>query len=129
MSAADTPGGRPGDAPQGPSDPPSQPMEHHLLDAPRADIVSGWRGEGFADDFEVAEGGGIACACRETHEPDALTVVHQYRYEGTTNPGDEQISLAAEAPCGRRGTLTLAYGPYASADEGEAARRLPPPTD
>lgn len=115
--------------PAGPSDPASRPLEGHLLDAPHGDVVAGWRDEGFGDDLEVAAGGRISCGCGEVHEPEAFTVVHQYRYEGTTNPGDEQISLAAEAPCGRRGSLTVAYGPYATADEAEACRRLPSPTD
>lgn len=120
----DAPGG-----PTGPSDPPSSPLEHHLLDEPETEVVAGWRDEGFEDDLEAAPGGTIACGCGQAHDADDFTVVHQYRYEGTTNPGDEQISIAAEAPCGRRGTLTLAYGPYADADEGEVSRRLPPPTD
>ena len=118
----------PGDL-DGPSDPPSEPMTHHLLDEPETEVMAGWRDEGFEDDLEVVAGGDIACGCGETHAPDGFTVVHQYRYEGTTNPDDEQISIAAQSPCGRRGTMTLAYGPSASADEGEAARRLPAPTD
>ncbi|MBW3621599.1 MAG: hypothetical protein KY461_15255 [Actinobacteria bacterium] len=125
---ADPPDAGPGDL-HGPSDPPSEPLTHHLLDEPGTDVADRWRAEGFGDDLEVGAGGDIACGCHRTHAPEEFTVVHQYRYEGTTNPGDEQISIAAEGPCGRRGTMTLAYGPYASADEAEAARRLAPPTD
>lgn len=104
-------------------------MTHHLLDEPRTEVVAGWRDEGFDDDLTVAAGGAIACACHQEHDAGEFTVVHQYRYEGTTNPGDEQISVALEGPCGRRGTLTLAYGPAADADTGEIARRLSKPTD
>lgn len=96
---------------------------------PVEDVVDGWRSEGYAGDFEVADGGAIDCGRGETHDPESVQVDHQFRYEGATNPGDEEILLAVTAPCGAKGTLTLAYGPSASADEAEAARRLGPPGD
>lgn len=93
---------------------------------PRRDVVARWRDEGYAEDFRVVAGGAIDCGCGgETHEPETYTIEHQFRYEGITNPADEELLIAATAECGCKGTLTLAYGPAAGADEAEAARRLP----
>ncbi len=104
----------------------AEPIDTELN--PRGDVVQDWRDEGYTSDFEVTTGGAIACGCGETHPPEEFTIEHEFRYEGHSNPGDEEILVAATAPCGDRGTLTLAYGPTASADEAEASRRLPKAT-
>lgn len=101
--------------------------DHQKLDSeklPREDVVASWREEGFEKDFQVVDGGAIDCGCDETHPAGEYTVEHEFRYEGITNPGDEEVLIAATAPCGCKGTLTMAYGPTASADEAEAARAL-----
>lgn len=94
---------------------------------PRLDTIAAWREQGYTETFRVVAGGRIACAsCADERDPEELRVDHTGRYEGVSDPGDEQLLLALSCgPCGRRGTLTMAYGPTASADEAEAARRLP----
>ena len=93
---------------------------------PRRDVVSDLREQGYTTTFEVAEGGRVHCGdCDADLEPEDLEVHDTHRYEGNTNPGDEELILAVSCPEGHRGTLTLAYGPYATPDGAEVARRLP----
>lgn len=97
--------------------------------APREDVIASWRAKGFTTDLEVAEGGMIVTTeDGRRFQPEDVVVEEIHRYEGATNPGDEELLLALTANGAEgsvKGTLTLAYGAYASADEAEAARRLP----
>lgn len=94
---------------------------------PREDVVAAWREDGYTADFEVIEGGKVTSVETDrTYEPEELQVDRMHRYEGVTDPGDEELLLAVTCPeSGTRGTLTLAYGATASADEAEVARRIP----
>jgi hypothetical protein len=94
---------------------------------PEHDVVARWRADGYTKDYQVVPGGAIDCGCDETHPAETYTVDHQFRYEGVSNPADEELLVAARAACGCRGVLTLAYGPAAGEAEAEAARRLPAP--
>lgn len=105
-------------------------MTEHEADPelrPHDRVVRGWRDDGYTAQFTVVEGGRIGTqAGGRTFEPEELVIDHLHRYEGVTNPGDEELLVALSAADGSiRGTLTLAYGPYATADEAEVARRLP----
>lgn len=102
----------------------AEPLDTEL--APRRDVVERWREQGFTADYRVVEGGRIRCdACDCTVGPDQLEVHEEFRYEGITDPGDEEILLAVGCDeCEHRGTLTLGYGPSADADEAEVLRQL-----
>lgn len=104
-------------------------MTDHEVDPelrPHERVVAGWRDDGYARQFTVVDGGRVGVQDGdETFAPDELTIDHLHRYEGTTNPGDEELLVALSSRDGRlKGTLTLAYGTYASSDEAEVARRL-----
>lgn len=43
-------------------------------------------------------------------------VIAFYRFEGMTDPGDEEIVFALELIDGRKGTLLSSYGPHADVD-------------
>lgn len=93
-----------------------------LPSSARADL----EGEGYTAEFRVVEGGAVACpGCGEEREPEQLDVEAIARYEGVSDPDDEQSDLGVRCTvCDTRGILTTAYGPDASADEGEVLRRM-----
>lgn len=103
-------------------------MTDHEVDPelrPNERVVAGWRDEGYTAQFRVLEGGRVGTQDGDAvFEPEQLRIDHLHRYEGTTNPGDEEMLAALSSEDGLKGTLTLAYGAYASADEAEVARRL-----
>lgn len=104
-------------------------MTHHEFDPelrPHQRVVAEWREAGYTRQFTVVEGGRVGMQDGdETFAPDELSIDHLHRYEGVTNPGDEELLVALSSPDGDvKGTLTLAYGAYASPDEAVVARRL-----
>lgn len=88
-------------------------------------LLSDLRAAGYEADLEVVEGAKVKDrGSGRIYEPESLTVDRTHRYEGDTNPGDEELILAVSDATGPKGTLVMAYGPAASADEAEVARRL-----
>lgn len=71
---------------------------------------------GFVKDFIVLEGGVGMKAMDEdkVYQPEDVNIVNFYRFEGESDPGDMQILYAIETSDGTRGTLSDAFGTYAS---------------
>lgn len=71
---------------------------------------------GFDKDFQVLEDGkGMkAMDDEKVYMPEDIKIVNFYRFEGETDPADMSILYAIEAQDGTKGTLSDAYGPYAS---------------
>ena len=69
---------------------------------------------GYAIDFNIAFDK-ITCSKNETClNPDEFEIVEVYRFEGDTNPDDEDVVYAVESKDGKiKGTLTSAFGIYA----------------
>lgn len=89
------------------------------------------RRQGYAADFVVRDGGRVCCpACDACVEPGDLAVDVFRRLEGASEPDEMSAILALTCPrCRTRGSLLVAYGPHASADEAELLRRVPTPQD
>lgn len=92
---------------------------------PREDVLRELGERGYGS-FEVADGGVVVDPSDgTTWQPERLEVDETHRYEGVSNPGDEEIIFAVHDPeSGRKGAIVMAYGAYASADEAEVARGL-----
>jgi hypothetical protein len=82
------------------------------------------RAAGYVDDFAITDGDLVLVGAG----PIDLATVHidqQYRFEGASDPDDESLVLALHAPAtGTLGVLITAYGPSASAAEGDILSRL-----
>ncbi|HEX9766526.1 MAG TPA: hypothetical protein VGA36_07160 [Nitriliruptorales bacterium] len=77
---------------------------------------------GFTHNFSLAEDAVIDVDTHTRYDPAQMRIVHEHRAEGTTDPADESVLLALEAPDGTRGTLATTYGP--AVEHGEALRLL-----
>jgi len=53
-----------------------------------------------------------------TFSPDELAIVEHHRYEGVSDPDDMSIVYAIESRDGAKGTVTDAFGTYASPELG-----------
>lgn len=71
---------------------------------------------GFDKDFIVLEGGKQMKAMDgdKLYTPEEVKIVNFYRFEGESDPGDMQILYAIETADGTKGTLSDAFGTYAS---------------
>lgn len=65
--------------------------------------------QGFTDDFKAEEDYIIALYSKHKYQPDELTIVRAYRYDGATNPQDETEVFAIKANDGIKGTLVMSY--------------------
>ncbi len=55
---------------------------------------------------------------------DEVRVVETLRFEGMSDPGDEAMILGVSGPDGRKGVLTLPYGPDVSGPQADSIRAL-----
>jgi hypothetical protein len=81
--------------------------------------------DGYTESFDV-DNGVVRChGCGGSHTAESAIVERIYRFEGMSDPGDEEIVFGLRCPaCGARGTLVSAFGPLADPDELAALRIL-----
>jgi hypothetical protein len=88
--------------------------------APEARCMDKIDEKGFTDEFQIVDANTILCLGNQhTYNPDNISVVNFYRFEGPSNPDDMSIIYVIETADGRKGTLTDAYGIYADETIGE----------
>jgi hypothetical protein len=78
--------------------------------------------EGFTRNFSLEDDAVVDVESGTRWDPREMRILHEYREEGSTDPADESVLLALEAPDGLRGTLATTYGP--AAEHAEALRLL-----
>ena len=65
--------------------------------------------EGFTDDFKAEEKCIRALYAKKEYQPEDLTIVYTFRFEGMTNPEDQMELFAIVANDGLKGTLVMSY--------------------
>lgn len=74
--------------------------------------------KGYGPEFKIyANGAGFHQEDTLRYNPDQLTIVKTYRFEGASDPADMGVLYAIEASDGRKGMLLNAYGTYSNEDE------------
>jgi hypothetical protein len=83
---------------------------------------------GFGLDLTAVDGGLLRCLERSIdYQPEDMTVVEIVRYEGASDPADEEILFALTCGDGNRGLYTAPFGPAATPADVEVFHRLPGP--
>lgn len=87
--------------------------------------LEGLKAKGYSLDFNIAFDK-INCEATGTClNPDEFEITETYRFEGATNPDDEDIVYAVESKDGKiKGTITSAYGLYADELSNEMIQKL-----
>ena len=88
--------------------------------------INGLKERGYSLDFNIAFDKLI---CRDNEElclnPDQFEITEQYRFEGFTNPSDEDVVYAVESKDGDiKGVITSAFGLYADSVSTEMIKKL-----
>jgi hypothetical protein len=80
---------------------------------------------GYTVDFNIAFDK-IVCSKNETIlNPHEFEIVEVYRFEGDTNPDDEDVVYAVASKDGKtKGTITSAFGMYAETISTEMIQKL-----
>lgn len=73
--------------------------------------------QGYTARFEAREGSLYEVDASKEYDPTEVVVTKNYRFDGMTNPSDEEQVLAIETPSGTKGTLVTAYTTELNHDE------------
>ena len=89
------------------------------------DALTRLRADGYTADFFATAQGYLACqGCSLTMHPTDVQVDQTLRFEGDTNPDDQDILFAIQCACGCKGTYSAAYGPATPPDDAAVLRQL-----
>ena len=72
--------------------------------------------QGFKTQFKVNEQALFSTTTQKKYTSDEVIVVHIYRFEGESDPDDNEIIFAIITKDGEKGTLVDAYGLYNDAN-------------
>ena len=80
---------------------------------------------GYTDEIRLVASGLECDAVDGVYDAAEAVVDHTFRFEGTSDPGDEDIVLGITLPAwGVKGVLTSAYGPDVEPEQAEVLRAL-----
>ena len=80
---------------------------------------------GFATDFNIAFDKIMCSENKICLNPNEFEIVETYRFEGDTDPGDENVLYAIESKDSKiKGTMLSAYGMYAETVSTEMIQKL-----
>ena len=65
---------------------------------------------GYLTQFKAMPEGLLSLTTQKTFHPGQVKIVHYFRFEGESDPGDSAILYAIEAWDGEKGTLVDGYG-------------------
>ena len=87
--------------------------------------INGLKSRGYTLDFNIAFDK-ITCSNNEVClNPHEFEIVEVYRFEGDTNPSDEDVVYAVESKTGNvKGIITSAFGLYADSISNEMIQKL-----
>lgn len=78
------------------------------------EAVKGLKERGYLTDFNIAFDKLLCSENKICLHPDEFEIVEVHRFEGDSNPEDEDVVYAVESKDGKiKGMITSAYGPYA----------------
>lgn len=89
------------------------------------DALNGLKAKGYSLNFNIAFDK-LMCADNDIClNPNEFEITEVHRFEGETNPSDEDVVYAVESKEGNiKGTVTSAFGMYADAISTEMIQKL-----
>jgi copper chaperone CopZ len=89
------------------------------------DAFTRLRADGYTSDFFATVESTLACrGCDRAVDPADVHVDQTIRFEGDTNPDDQDIVFAIECRCGCKGVYSAAYGPATPPEDVAVIRQL-----
>lgn len=83
------------------------------------------RDAGYGAEMSATDDGKLQCAvCDDIVDPAEVHIDETVRFEGPSDPGDEQILFALSTGCGHLGFYNSAYGPDTPAADVEVMKAL-----
>ncbi|WP_118193571.1 hypothetical protein [Albibacterium indicum] len=73
--------------------------------------------KGYGNEFKIGRDGAYLEGNSKRYNPDELTIVKTYRFEGDSDPADMAVLYAIESGDGKTGMILNAYGTYSDQDQ------------
>jgi hypothetical protein len=74
------------------------------------------KSDGYKEDFQVDKKGLTTFTETKHYQPEQVSIVNFYRFEGASDPGDSSVLYVIETDDGLKGTLVDSYGAYSDSD-------------
>ncbi len=89
------------------------------------EAVKGLKERGYNVDFNIAFDKLICSENKFCLRPDEFEIIEFYRFEGDSNPDDEDVVYAVESKDGKhKGVITSAFGLYADPVSNKIIQKL-----
>ena len=89
------------------------------------DAVKGLKERGYTVDFNVAFDKLICSDNKICLQPDEFEIIEVHRFEGDSNPDDEDVVYAVKSKDGKhKGVITSAFGLYADPVSNKIIQKL-----
>lgn len=89
------------------------------------DALTRLRANGYTSEFFATDQGELACrSCGRTMNPADVRIDQTIRFEGDSNPDDQDIAFAIDCDSGCKGVYCAAYGPATPPQDAEVIRQL-----
>ncbi|MBL0182834.1 MAG: phosphoribosylpyrophosphate synthetase [Chitinophagaceae bacterium] len=89
------------------------------------EALDGLKEKGYTINFNLAFDKLICSENKTILNPDEFEITEVHRFEGDTNPGDEDVVYAVESKTGNlKGVFSGAFGMYADSASTEMLRKL-----
>lgn len=89
------------------------------------DALNGLKARGYTTNFNIAFDKLMCAENKICLNPNEFEIVEVYRFEGNSNPADEDVVYAVESITGNiKGVITSAFGLYADAASAEMIKKL-----
>lgn len=101
-------------------------MSIEVSEESMTEVLDRYDTKGYDGSFSARLDGMVHChSCQDDTPAAQVPLEALHRFEGTSDPQEENIVAALECPgCGALGTLVLPYGPNASPEEAEVLATL-----
>lgn len=87
--------------------------------------LNGLKARGYTVNFNIAFDKLMCADNKICLNPDEFEIVEMYRFEGETNPADEDVVYAIESKYGSiKGVITSAFGMYADSASTAMLKKL-----
>ena len=89
------------------------------------DALTRLRADGYTSEFFATDQGELACrGCDRTMNPADVRIDQTLRFEGDSNPDDQDIVFAIECDSGCKGVYSAAYGPMTPPEDAAVIHQL-----
>ena len=89
------------------------------------EAVKGLKERGYTIDFNIAFDKLICSENKHCLKPDEFEIVESHRFEGDSNPDDEDVVYSVESKDGKlKGVITSAFGLYADPVSNKIIQKL-----